>query len=112
MAETGTVLLEKGTQIALIQGVFGDMENCHGMLEEVVTPPEGGTFMRVWGCTYLYKVYPAIEIVEGLSLAKSMLSLLPREIIGKSYVLRAALVLLFLCSRKWFFYYLNIYIVN
>lgn len=60
---------EKG-KIMLIASIFGDIEWCDAYLEEIIRPPEGGTFMKLYGCSYLYKGYPDKETVERVDLIK------------------------------------------
>jgi len=95
--------------IGFVQGAFGDMEDCEALLEKIVTPPEGGTFMKFYGCSYLFKGFPVTDFVENLSLAKALLSFVPREIIAKSFLFKTSLIFLFLFARKRFLYYANLY---
>lgn len=102
--------MQKNRFFGFVQGAYGDMEKCEGMLESVTTPPEGGTFMKYFGCSYLAKGFPANEVVEAMGLAKALISLLPREILARSIVLSSALLILFLFAKKRFYYYANVYI--
>jgi hypothetical protein len=92
-------LKEKG-RIQTIGGVFGEIRGCDGYVEEVIKPEEGGTFVKIYGCSFLYKGLPHHAQVHGLELSKSLISEIPREIIGRSYVLLIAFGLLFLFARK------------
>lgn len=96
-------------RIALVEGAFGDMEECGGILEGHFTPEDGGTFAKFWGCSYLFKGYPEKQVVEGLGLAKAMISLLPREMIAKSWVMKCALAVLYLFNRKKFIHFCHVY---
>lgn len=100
----------KERPVALVAGAFGDMEGCAGIIEgDLITPPDGGTFVKFYGCSYLFKGYPLKQIVEGLGLGKSLISAIPREIISKSFLISLALVLLSLFSRKRFIHYCRVY---
>lgn len=105
IAETGTTKVIKG----IVIGAYGDMERCEGVLEDIITPEEGGTFMKFHGCPYLFKGFPLNEVIESMGLAKALLSFLPREIISKSFIFSSMVALLFLFNRKRFYYYLNLY---
>lgn len=96
----------KGIQI--IRGAFGDIERCEGIVEETIAPREGGLFSKIYGCSFLFKGYPVNEIVENLAFAKSFISLVPRKTLAKSYILMGAFGLLYIFSRKWFWYYMNV----
>lgn len=102
--------VKKTGKFGVVSGAYGDMENCEGIIEEVVMPPEGGTFTKFYGCSYLFKGVPLVEIVEGIGLAKSMISALPREIIMRSILFQIALVLYAIFSPKRLNHYLRVYI--
>ena len=86
-----------GMQIAA--GVFGEGEHCNGIVEGVLKPEEGGTFMKIYGCPVIAKGHAKKEIVYGIQLAKAILSSIPREIIGKSWLNMAFLGFKFLFAR-------------
>ena len=96
-------------QFGIVSGVFGDMENCEGLVESVIESPEGGIFIKVYGCSYLFKGYPVKQIVEGMGLAKAMISMIPRRIIVPSFLIKTALLLLAIFSKKRFVHYLRVY---
>lgn len=93
-----------------VAGAFGDMEDCEGLLEKVITPKEGGTYMKFYGCDYLFKSFPVSEVVENLGLAKALISFVPREVIAKSFLFSVATILLFIFQRKKFLYLANLWI--
>lgn len=96
--------------IGLVVGAFGDMDECEGLLERVITPPEGGTFMKFVGCSYLFKGFPMNQFVENLGLAKALISFLPRVIILKSFLFTTSFILLFFFARRRLIHYLNLFI--
>lgn len=98
-----------GNTPMLLNGAFGDIDNCIGVVEDVVRPQEGGTFIKLYGCSYLFKGFPDERVVEGLATAKGMISLIPRKILAKSRVLQIALLVLYIFARKRFYHYLHIY---
>ncbi len=95
----------KDGKVEVIGGVFGEWLGCDGMVEEVIRPNRGGTFVKIYGCSYLFKGYPDKVKVRGLDMSKAMVSGIPREIIGKSIVLSSAVLFLFLFFRKRFIKY-------
>ncbi len=96
-----------GGQIEIIGGVFGEWLGCDGMVEEVIKPAWGGTFVKIYGCSYLFKGYPDKNSVRGMDMSKAMVSAIPREIIGRSFLLSGSLIILFLFFRKRFIGYLD-----
>jgi hypothetical protein len=92
-----------------VNGAFGDMEGCTGLLEDVIKPPEGGIYVKLYGCKQLMKGYPERDIVEGFSLAKSMVSVVPKEILAKNPLFLLAMGLTMLFNRKKFIHYLHVY---
>src|SRR3990167_10556159 len=87
-----------------IVGCFGDMENSDGVVEQVLQPPEGGLFCKLFGNTYLWKGFPEKHIVEGLGIGKAMISLVPRKIIGRSWLMMGSLGILYIFRRKRFYH--------
>lgn len=95
---------------ALLTGIFGELENCNGVMEgDLIHPPEGGEFMKIVGCSYLYKGYPDERKVFGLEQAKSNISTIPRQIIGASWLYMAAVGLRYIFQRKKFIHDVHIY---
>lgn len=101
---------EHDVNISINQGLFGEMENCVGVYERIDHPESGGTFVKPIGNTMLFKGDPDQHRVNGMLLAKSMVSNIPRVIFGKSYIMAAALALQFLLSRQTFLYLAHNYI--
>ena len=100
-------------QIYFLNGIFGELENCNGVAEEVIDndeklkkygfdPAEGGTYIKLIGCSYLYKGNPDQTRVFGMEQAKSNISTLPRDVIGRSWLYSAAVILRALFRRKHF----------
>lgn len=131
MTDTVPFTTEKAVEIAksgkpakmsvyFLHGIYGELPNCNGIAEEVIDtdeklakygldPKEGGTFIKVWGCSYLYRGNPAMGHVYGMEQAKSMVSAIPREILTRSKLLGFALLLLFLFRRRRFIEYAHVY---
>lgn len=112
----------KPVQISVyfLTGIFGELENCNGIAEEVIVsdeqfkkygldPAEGGTYIKILGCSYLYKGDPEQSKVFGMEQAKSNISNLPMMIIGKSALYSAAVILRALLQRKRFVHDLHIF---
>lgn len=87
-------------QIYYLTGIFGEMEGCNGVMEQLIHPKEGGTYMKIMGCHFLYKGNPEERRVFSLEQAKSMISNIPRDMIAKSFILGVAFILFFLFQRK------------
>lgn len=110
MTETAQQILERirkdvaeNQRVAFVDGALGEMPDCMGVLElPVIMPPEGGTFIKFYGCDYLLKGFPERSVVEGLGLAKAMISAIPREVLGKNWLMIAGTILTFLFRRKKF----------
>ena len=96
-------------QIKITNGAFGDMENCAGLVEEIIKPETGGTFTKFYGCSKLLKGNIDVNLVKELGMAKAMISSIPREILIKSFLFKSVLILMAIFSRKRFYYYLKIY---
>ena len=100
-------------QIYFLQGIFGeigDKMQCNGIGEAVIHPPEGGTFLKLVGCSYLYKGDPQQSKTFGLEQGKSMISNIPMLLIGKSMIYVSAIGLRFLLQRKKFIEDVNFYL--
>lgn len=101
--------LRAGNTITNIAGAFGDVQNCEGYIENVIKPKEGGTLTKLYGCSYLFKGYPLMAIVERIGLAKAMISAIPRRILAKSFLFQINLILMYFFARKKFFHYFYVY---
>lgn len=96
--------------IMSVNGALGDDEYCEGFVEgKPIEPPTGGRFTKFYGCHALFKGYPLASMVDLLGMAKGMISVIPRRIIGKSKYLMAALGLRYLFFRKQFWHEAHIY---
>ena len=81
-------------------GAFGDMANCEGYIESEVRPQGGGLESQLYGITYRFKGYPRNEVVEGIGLAKAMISVFPRMILSNSIPLKLFIVFMFIFRRN------------
>lgn len=95
-------------QVLIVNGAIGDMEGCTGILEKVITNDDS-VYCKWFGCSYLFKGYPDRAIVEGLGLAKAMISAIPRELIEKSFWSKFALVMMFLFQRRKFIHLCHVW---
>ena len=100
-------------QIYFLHGIFGELPDCNGVAEEVIDtdeklakygldPKDGGTYIKLVGCSYLYKGDPNQAKVYGLEQAKSNISTVPRQIIAGSWLYSAAVILRALFQLKKF----------
>ncbi len=94
--------------IGVVSGALGDMENCEGIVEQIIEPPEGGRLSKFFGCSFLFKGYPLKEIVEGIGFSKSLISMLPRKLLARSRYWKTAIVIRYLLGRKYFWHDLHI----
>lgn len=98
-----------GKQYPILYGAYGDIRYCDAIIQETTMPATGGVFLKMFGCEYLWKGFPDKDVVEGIGLAKAMISVLPRKILGKSMVFLPSTLALYFLSRKRFYHYLLIY---
>jgi len=83
-------------QFQIIVGAFGDLDNCIGVVEDKIYPPEGGVLTKFVGCSYLFKGYPNMKVVELLDIPKDMFSKLPELINDMSFLVKATFLMSFL----------------
>lgn len=102
--------LQKRGTVDRLGGLFAEWTGADGFIEEVVRPQEGGTFCKVYGCSYLFKGYPYAPRLHGLELSKSLISTFPKDILGKSVIYIAAIALKFLAFPNRFFHEADIFI--
>ena len=108
-------LKKKGLNI--IFGAFGNMSNYkgeykdlikdesyNGVIEKVIRPETGGTFVKFHGCKYLFKGESLHFHLDHMGLAKSLLMRLPILMLKDSFFLKAYIVVLFLFRRKKFWH--------
>lgn len=98
----------KEGKILIVNGAIGDMDGCTGVLEEVINN-EDSVYCKWFGCSYLFKGYPDRQIVEGLGLAKAMISAIPRELIEKNLWTKIALAMTFLFQRHKFIHMCHVW---
>lgn len=102
-------IIKQRKQILSIVGAFGDIDNCEGHIRRTFQDKDGGLFVEFFGCTYYFKGWPETQIVEGIGLAKAMISVFPRIILGPSIILKIFLGLMFVFRRKKLIHWLNVY---
>ncbi len=103
--------LHGGKKIQTMFGAFGpETPNTDAYIEEVIKPEYGGTFVKLYGCSYLYKGTYDAEKVHGASLAKSMLSDMAIKFM-KAWPISLGFALSYLFARQrlvdaiyWMFY--------
>lgn len=96
-------------RVLIVRGAYGDLPGYYGLGEQIIKPPTGGTFIKLFGCSYLYKGFTFDPWLENLGLAKSLTSLLPRELIFNDNVTLFETALDYVFRRKTFYHKLNIY---
>lgn len=101
--------IRSGKTVYALAGAFGEFQGCDGYIKETIKPEEGGSFIRLYGCTYLIKGNFNHYRVHGIELSKSLISEIPRDLIAKSTTLTIAIGLLFLFARRRFIHYLDHY---
>lgn len=103
-------LKEVGVLATIHLGIFGELEDCDGVEEKRIEPEEGGTLIKLVGCTALFKGDATAHRVNQMRLAKSMVSNIPRVVIGRSKLISAAYALQFLFFRRKFLNAAHFYI--
>lgn len=96
----------KSGQAMIINGMFGDMTECDGVVEEIKDSPQGGIFVKAFGSPHLFKGVPRKEVVDMLNLPKAFISLVPRELF-RSKLTIFYFACLYLFSRKHFWHTLR-----
>lgn len=104
-----TNAIKNQKEILSIVGAFGDVDNSEGYIKEVSEPPDGGRLVTFFGCSFIWKGWPDNKIVEGLGLAKAMVSVFPRAILADSWPLRLFLIFMILFRRKKLIHYFHVY---
>src|SRR3990167_1766035 len=95
--------IKEGKKPLIVRGIFSpEEENSDGIVEEIIRPDKGWTFLKIYGCKYLYKGNAPANVVWFLQFPKHVLSQIPRDIIGKSFLYSGAVILRFLFQRKKF----------
>ena len=106
--------IEDGTML-LFGSIYGDTENHLGVVEDIfqdgkwqrggkhIVPSPFGSYVKIYGCSFMWEGIAEKEVVEGLSLAKSFISVFPRELLLKSPFLMLYVASLFLFRRKRFY---------
>ena len=89
--------LKKHGKIDTAFGVFGEGYGCDGYVEEVIRPETGGTFMKIYGCSFLFKGYAHKSQVDGMQMAKALFSTIAREFTRLFYI---SLAFKFVFRRK------------
>lgn len=94
-------LAKYGTR-EIAYGVFGpETRSSDGYIEEVLTPASGGTFLKLYGCSYLFKGHSTTPVVQGIQLSKSLFSAFLRELARMPFA-AIGFGLSFLFTRKRF----------
>lgn len=100
---------KKYGQVVVMSSAFGD--KMPGLVKlPIITPPEGGTFIKFYGCSFLFKGNPDTNNIRRLGFAKSMISAIPREIIMRDFFLKNYFIILVLFFKKRLYGFLWKYI--
>jgi len=83
----------------IVVGAFGDLENCIGVVEDKIYPEEGGVLTKFIGCSYLFKGYPNVRLVELLDTPKDLFSKIPELIGNMSFLVKATFLMSFVFLR-------------
>src|SRR3990167_856 len=100
--------IKSGKKVLRQNGVFGEWHGCDGYVEfPPIMPESGGTFTKIFGCSYLFIGYPEILRVRGIATAKFLFSGIITHVIGRSWIYTFAAGFKYLFFRKRFFYDLD-----
>jgi len=81
-------------------GALAEREGANAFIQKTVYPESGGCEQHLWGISYPLKMNRQGYNLLGFELAKSLVSELPRELIGSSTLLSGAFGLYFLFDKK------------
>ena len=95
-------------EIRVTRGAFGDTAASVGIVE-YIDPTDVGTFTKYFGCKYLFRGYPDLDLTEQLHLGKAFLSRIPREILWRSWAFRLVIILMALFATRRFSRYVWLY---
>lgn len=91
----------KGEKINVAYGALHEKrEGANAFIEEYIYPEAGGTELKLWGISYRLKLSKQGHQLHAFDLAKSMISEIPREVIGENKWLAIPLGLMVLSSKK------------
>lgn len=93
--ETGTAKYPR------VLGVFGEWEGADGFIEKVVDG-EDGKYFKLWGNSFLFKALPDRHVIKVLDIGKSIISEVPRDMIGKNWPLALGTIFMALFQKKRF----------
>ena len=77
--------------VKVVRGAYGEVGNCEGIVQAIVTPQEGGLYTKFYGCYYIFKGYPDKAILDMLGLPKAMIGRVPIGLLKNSFWLKAFL---------------------
>lgn len=87
-----------------LRGAFGpETVGSDSYVEEILKPETGGTFLKLYGCSYLHKGHFDDSVVHGLQLAKSLFSHFLRHFLEGSYIYAFAALCRFVLQRRKFY---------
>src|SRR3990167_1897905 len=92
--------LNNGENIIIAHGIFSPEEVGSDAYVRLIKPLDGGTFLKVYGCSFIYKGNSPRELVYGLLMPKYLFSGFLRDIVGRSLVYTFAVIIRFFFQRK------------
>lgn len=95
--------IQEGKKLYLVEGVFGDMENCSGYVKEGFVHPERGLVAEVFGCKFLYRGHTDQRLVDSVAATKRTL------IASIRLVLKSPLIIPFLRIKHLIYWLAEIY---
>lgn len=104
----GRLAQAQGGGVQIINGMFGDMTECDGVVENIfeghqIGRPYGGMFVKAFGNPHYFKGVPRKEFVDMIGLPKSMVSLIPRELM-RDWSVWVYLLFKFIFRRRHFWH--------
>lgn len=94
-----------------IEGIYGDQQGC-GAYEKSVIKTEDGYLTEFYGCSYKFKGKIDPRIIDLLAVGKSLISVVPRHIILKDWIITLRLIYLIVFRRRKFLHLTRIYLTN
>jgi len=95
--------LRAGQSVPIIRGFFGpESKYSDAYQEKVIKPPEGGCYVKAYGCEFLYKGLVDRRLVFMMQLGKWLLAQFPKEVLAKDWLVLTTVGFRFLFRRRSF----------
>ena len=93
--------VQSGKQMSRAYGILGEKSGSDAFVDEVIKPKEGGTYLKLYGISYLFKGSVEKSKVHSIELVKYLYFQVPQERLVQIVLL--AHLPLFLIARQMFY---------